>query len=136
VVVYHPLVNDDPRSRARRRGSPEAIGELLGRARGQPLLRAAAAVLEIRRAWGEIAGEVLARRSEPAAISGERLIVHVTSNAWLNELQFMREELLERLQQSLPRAGVQALEVRIGPVSFTEEADDDGGTDGDVEPPR
>jgi len=110
-------VNDDPRSGARRSGTPTPIGELLGQAQGQPLLRAAAAVLEIRRIWPEIAGEVLAGRSEPAAVNAGRLIVYVTSNAWLSEFQYIKQDILERLQAAVPGARVSELVVKIGPLS-------------------
>ena len=110
-------MNDDPRSGVRRAGQPTPIGELLGRAQGQSLLRAAATVLELRKAWPEIAGAVLAERSEPAAIAGRKLIVYVTSNVWLSEFNFVKLELLERLQQAIPAAGLNELVGRVGPLS-------------------
>ena len=60
---------------------------------------------------------MLARRSEPAGLYRERLVVHVESSAWLNELQFVKAVLLERLQALAPAAGVTEIVLRIGPIS-------------------
>jgi hypothetical protein len=51
--------------------------------------------------WNEEVGETIARRARPARFRNGILFVHVATHAWLQELQFMKEQIRERLNSCL-----------------------------------
>ncbi|MFC9917226.1 MULTISPECIES: DUF721 domain-containing protein [Agromyces] len=64
---------------------------------------------ELLSAWPEIAGEDIARHSEPIAIEGGVLQVRCESTAWATQLRMMREELIRAILERHPRAGVDTI---------------------------
>lgn len=63
-------------------------------------------------AWAGVVGEGIAAVTRARAVSGDTLIVEVRSSAWLMELNLMRHEILERLNDG-------RREGRIGRIAFT-----------------
>lgn len=51
--------------------------------------------------WDEVVGESIARRAQPQRLRDGVLFVAVSSSTWMQELQFMKEEIRERLNQRL-----------------------------------
>ena len=51
--------------------------------------------------WNEIVGETVARRAQPSGFRNGVLFVTVSAHTWLQELQFMKHDLLERLNNRL-----------------------------------
>ena len=66
--------------------------------------------------WPEVAGPLLAAHSRPSALRANRLVVHVTSPVWLQELRFRQEALRERLNAALEDEPVAELRFRIGAI--------------------
>ena len=60
----------------------------------------------ITRNWQEIVGKDIAGRSEPACIQKNVLWVHVRDSVWMQQLQAMKPQLLERVQHSFPEAEI------------------------------
>jgi len=56
---------------------------------------------EIWARWGEIVGAGLARRTIPRHFARGTLTVAVASSAWLQELGYLKHELIERLEQEI-----------------------------------
>lgn len=54
--------------------------------------------------WAEVVGAELARRTEPLRIEEGKLFVRVDGSAWMQELQFLKHEIRERLNA---RAGAE-----------------------------
>ena len=51
--------------------------------------------------WREEVGELIARRAHPERVRNGILFVTVTSHSWMQELQFMKTEIRERLNARL-----------------------------------
>ncbi|MBU4484049.1 DUF721 domain-containing protein [bacterium] len=64
--------------------------------------------------WDKIVGEQIASCSEPLAIQGNTLVVKVSSPAWMNELQFMKTDILEKIQASLNNKSIGNIRFRTG----------------------
>ncbi|MBM7502899.1 DUF721 domain-containing protein [Agromyces aurantiacus] len=62
---------------------------------------------ELLATWPEIAGDEIARHSEPIAIEGGMLQVRCESTAWATQLRMMRGELLAAILERHPGAGVE-----------------------------
>lgn len=66
--------------------------------------------------WSELVGEHLARRTQPHTLDGDTLVVRVASSAWLNELNFMKHDLLRSINAGLGKQVVRQLRLRVGPI--------------------
>lgn len=88
---------------ARQRSQPSGIGDLLDRIfqRIDPEERRGAH--RIWAFWAEEVGEAVAERAEPAGFHAGVLSVRVSNHAWMQELQFLKEDLRERLNARLGR---------------------------------
>jgi predicted nucleic acid-binding Zn ribbon protein len=69
------------------------------------------------RFWDRVVGETLARNAQPEAFKQRILLVHVSSSAWLQELHFMKNELIERINQAAGDRVVDDIQFKIGALS-------------------
>jgi predicted nucleic acid-binding Zn ribbon protein len=51
--------------------------------------------------WNDVVGKPIARNAQPEKIRNGTLFVKVTSPVWMQQLQFMREMIAEKLNQRL-----------------------------------
>jgi predicted nucleic acid-binding Zn ribbon protein len=83
---------------ARARKPPEMVGDALRHVlqRIDPERR-----LEVFRVWAAEVGDAVAARAAPAAFRDGVLSVRVSSAAWMQELQFIKEEIRAKLNRRL-----------------------------------
>jgi len=56
--------------------------------------------------WAEVVGDLLAAKTEPARIEDGKLFVRVANSTWMQELQFLKDEIRGRLNHRLGAAVV------------------------------
>jgi hypothetical protein len=66
--------------------------------------------------WDSIVGDVISKNAKPAAFKGRILLVHVTSSTWVHQLQFLKEEMIAKLNEALGKSLIDNLKFKIGPV--------------------
>jgi len=71
-------------------------------------------MLRIWRVWDRVVGADIARNARPAAFKGSILLVHVTSSTWLHHLQYLKKDLLVRLNGDLGQTIVGDIKFKIG----------------------
>ena len=64
--------------------------------------------------WNEIVGAAIARNAQPEKIRNGTLFVKVASSTWMQELQYMKEMISEKLNQSLGRQVVKNVFFFVG----------------------
>ena len=64
---------------------------------------------EVLASWAEVAGEEIARHSEAIAIENGVLQVRCESTAWATQLRLMRSDLVTRILDRYPGAGVETI---------------------------
>jgi len=64
--------------------------------------------------WDEAVGEAIARNARPAAFKGKLLIVHVNSSAWIHQLQFLKKDLISKLNAALGKPLVEEIKFKMG----------------------
>jgi predicted nucleic acid-binding Zn ribbon protein len=64
--------------------------------------------------WDEAVGEAIAKNARPAAFKGNFLIVHVNSSAWIHQLQFLKKDLISKLNAALGKPLVEEIKFKIG----------------------
>ncbi len=71
--------------------------------------------------WREVVGRTIARNAQPEKIRNGTLFVKVSSPVWMQELQFMKEMIAEKLNQRLPNhAAVKNIFFMVGRIEETE----------------
>lgn len=66
--------------------------------------------------WNAAVGPAVAENTRPAAVKGRLLTVNVASSAWLQQLQFLKADLIARLNRALGEQRVEDIRFRVGPV--------------------
>ncbi len=67
-------------------------------------------------AWNEIAGAMVAEHSQPRSIRNRILFIDVTHSTWMQQLQFLKPTLLEKVNTFLGQPLIQDIRFRLGKV--------------------
>ena len=59
---------------------------------------------------------VIAQNAKPAAFKGRILLVHVNSSTWIHQLQFLKKEMIAKLNDTLGKTLIEDLKFKIGPL--------------------
>jgi predicted nucleic acid-binding Zn ribbon protein len=59
---------------------------------------------------------VIAANTRPAAFKGNLLIVNATSSSWLQQLRFLKPEILQKVNHVLGNVSVKDIKFKVGPV--------------------
>lgn len=99
---------------AERRGDPKPVDEVVAR-----LLRALgldrfSREQEVFTRWEEALGLPLASHMKPVAVHNGSLVVAVRDSAWMQELQFMREEIKKKLNKTLGKGVISSIRFKAG----------------------
>jgi predicted nucleic acid-binding Zn ribbon protein len=71
-------------------------------------------MLRIWRIWEETVGDEISRNARPAAVKGSTLLVHVSSSTWVHQLQFLKRDLISRLNAGLGQNRVEDIKFKVG----------------------
>ncbi|MDD2336387.1 MAG: DUF721 domain-containing protein [Geobacteraceae bacterium] len=83
------------------RRSPSALSKILADSfRGKPLEKRLGEV-EIWRIWGQVVGAQIAAKAQPSRFTNGVLTVVVISASWMHQLNFMKRDIAERLNEKL-----------------------------------
>jgi len=66
--------------------------------------------------WDDTVGEKIASKTEPQSIKKNVLKVSVSDHAWLQQLQFLKEEIREKLNKRLGKEVVDSIFFQYGVV--------------------
>lgn len=66
--------------------------------------------------WDSAVGAAVAENTRPAAFRGRLLLVHVTSSVWLHQLQFMKQDLVAKINAACQKQLVEDITFKIGPL--------------------
>jgi len=66
--------------------------------------------------WDRAVGDGIAKNTRPAAFKGTLLLVNVTSSAWMHQLQFLKNDIIKQINQSLGKDLVKEIKFKIGPI--------------------
>lgn len=66
--------------------------------------------------WSSAVGEHIGGNSSPAAFKGKLLIVNVTDSAWLQQLWFLKKDIIGKVNGCLGEDLVEEIKFKIGPV--------------------
>lgn len=75
--------------------------------------------------WHDVVGKVIARNAQPEKIRNGTLFVKVSSPVWMQELQFMKEMIADKLNQRLKSEVVKTIFFMVGRIDAPEMKSDD-----------
>ena len=64
--------------------------------------------------WQEVVGQAIASHAHPAWIKNARLRILVSDPIWIQELEFLSNDIKAKLNQKLGRNAVGTIEFRLG----------------------
>jgi predicted nucleic acid-binding Zn ribbon protein len=67
--------------------------------------------------WNDVVGPTIARNAQPEKIRNGTLFIKVTSPVWMQQLQYMKEMIAERLNQRLKTTIVRNIFFVVGQVN-------------------
>ena len=73
-------------------------------------------MIQVWNVWKGVVGGAVAENARPAAFKGNLLLVHVSSSPWLQQLQFLKGDIILRLNQALNQELVREIKFKIGPL--------------------
>ena len=73
-------------------------------------------LVQLWQVWDDVVGEVIAQNARPAAFKGKILIVHVSSSTWVHQLQFLKKEMIAKLNNAFGKSLIDDLKFKIGPL--------------------
>jgi predicted nucleic acid-binding Zn ribbon protein len=97
-----------------RRRAPRPASRALRTALDRAAPKTALAALQV--AWAEVVGEQIAAVASPVSERGGEVTVACADSVWAQELDLMREQLLQRLGERLGERAPQSLRFRAGDV--------------------
>jgi predicted nucleic acid-binding Zn ribbon protein len=73
-------------------------------------------LIQVWQIWEGAVGDIIAQNAKPAAFKGSVLLVHATSSAWIHQLQFLKKDMIGKLNRALGKPLIEDLKFKIGPV--------------------
>jgi hypothetical protein len=71
------------------------------------------------RAWKEIVGETVAGQTQPRAVRNRILFIEVSHSTWVQQLQFLKPTLLEKINAFLGEPPIEDIRFKLGKISPT-----------------
>ena len=68
-------------------------------------------------AWREIVGEAVAGQTQPRAVRNGILFIDVSHSTWVQQLQFLKPTLLEKINAFLGEPHIQDIRFKLGKIS-------------------
>lgn len=76
-------------------------------------------------AWHKAVGKTISAQTRVDRLDHDTLLVKVSSSAWMHQLQFVKNEIMEKLNEILEKESVRNIFFSIGEVSAVQKKKDD-----------
>ena len=96
----------------------ERLGDVLGKSLKRLELAPRLDEYGVWPVWNEVVGNPIARNAQPEKIRNGTLFVKVASSVWMQQLQFMKELITEKLNQRLGTVVVKNIFFVVGKIDM------------------
>lgn len=96
---------------------PEHVRSVLNKALKDLEIDVPLKVYSVITAWKEIVGENIASQSQPCLIRNKILFVEVSHSTWIQQLQFLKPKILEKIKDFLGESLIEDIRFRLGKIS-------------------
>ena len=98
----------------KKEGDFQHIGTILKTVLAASRQDADAQLVRIWDLWDEVVGKVVAENAQPEAFKGTLLVVRVGSSPWAHHLQFMKSDLIAKVNEALGGELVNEIRFKVG----------------------
>ena len=98
-------------------GEPIRLTDALERVLGSLDAPPADLLATVFRRWEEVVGAEVARHCRPAAIEDGRLVVLASDSVWASEVQWLANEVLDRINKMSATGRLESVTVRVAPAT-------------------
>jgi hypothetical protein len=71
----------------------------------------------INKNWGKLVGERISAHTKPDTVSYRKLLVHVDSPAWMQQLMFLKEDITKNINEAAGRQIIKDIKFQIGDIT-------------------
>lgn len=103
----------------KKHGCPVAIGHILPRVLQSCRVQSDQALIRVWDLWDDAVGAVIAADAQPEAFKGKILIVKVSSSTWIHHLQFLKKDIIAKINDALGQNLVEEIKFKIGTIGTT-----------------
>lgn len=97
-----------------RKTEPVPIGTVLASVLASCQTKADGSLAKVWDLWTRTVGDDIAQNAKPAAFKQDILLVHVNSSVWLHHLQFLKQDIITKLNAAMEKATVKDIKFKIG----------------------
>lgn len=73
-------------------------------------------VLNIWSLWESAVGDAIAGNTRPAALKDKLLLVNVSDPIWIQQLQFLKADMIAKINGALGKNMIEEIKFKVGPV--------------------
>jgi predicted nucleic acid-binding Zn ribbon protein len=100
----------------RKSKAPEPLNAVLERVLGSLNLGLKVKQYRIWDVWNSVVGEAIARQAQPQQIRAMVLWVTVSNSTWMQQLEFMKRQIIERINERIGETVIRDIRFRIGEI--------------------
>lgn len=101
----------------RKKRVPEKIDSILEKVLSKLNLGIKVKQYQIWEVWDSVVGEPIARQAQPHQIKNMILWINVSSSTWMQQLEFMKQQIIDRLNERIGEKVIKDIRFRIGELS-------------------
>ena len=101
-----------------KRKEPARIGNILAAFLDNHAPKAVANGLAIHSIWPKIVGANMAKKTMPLKIIGKKLYLTVETSAWMEELKYLKEDIIKKINNDLKQEAVEDIIFRLGKINL------------------
>jgi len=102
--------------RRRQSSAPRLLGDILPETLRKKSIHLPLKDRRLIDAWNRAVGPQIAAKAQPDRLREDVLYVRVSTSVWMHELQFMKQDIIEKLNGTLGAAAVSQIRFFIGDV--------------------
>ena len=99
----------------RKKKSPKLLKDVISEILGSGVLPFNPDDTRIWTIWEEVVGHGIAGHAQPLRIKNKKLRVRVSDPIWYQELNYMADDIRDRLNRALGRKAIDRIEFSVGP---------------------
>jgi hypothetical protein len=107
-------------SMRKRCAPPSKIDAILGRSSARLRLGERIRRYRLWQRWRDVVGTAVADHARPARWQGRTLVVRVDHPAWVQELSFLKLQMLEKLREAFPEQAIREIRFEVGELPAEE----------------
>jgi predicted nucleic acid-binding Zn ribbon protein len=95
----------------------ETLGDVLNHVIRKHAGRKDTEMLRVWQLWDALFTDDITTHARPAAFKDHLLIVHVSNSAWLYQLRFYKNDMIQRLNDALGKELINEIKLKIGSLA-------------------